>query len=72
MGNSFLHRILLVLILTGSLVVSAQTTITSWVSQGSDDAEERFSDGNVDLGSTDLELGSDSGTAQIVGHRRGQ
>lgn len=53
-------------------MVSAQTTITSWVSQGSDDAEERFSDGNVDLGSTDLELGSDSGTAQIVGHRRGQ
>ncbi len=39
------------------------------VSRGNDDAEERVSDGNMYLTSSDLELISDGGTAQIVGIR---
>jgi hypothetical protein len=39
------------------------------VSQSSDDAEERVSDGNMYLTSSDLELISDGGTAQLVGIR---
>ncbi len=50
-------------------IASAQTTITSQVAQGNDDAEERVSNGNMDLGSSDLELTSDGGTNQYVGIR---
>jgi hypothetical protein len=39
------------------------------ISANNDDAEERISDGNVDRGSTDLELGEDGTTPQIVGLR---
>lgn len=51
------------------VATSAQTTLTSQIDQASDDAEERFSDGSMSLGSTDLELGSDSGNAQIMAVR---
>lgn len=69
MGNSSLYKILLVLLLGGSLISSAQTTIASQVSQGSDDAEERLSDGSVGLTSTDLEITSDGANNQLVGIR---
>ncbi len=70
MRSSYAHKIILsILFLTVSVAVSAQVTSTSQVSQASDDAEERSSNGNVDLGSTDLELGSDGGNAQIAGLR---
>jgi len=70
MGNSSLHKILLfTLFLMGAMVLSAQTTITSQVAQDNDDAEERVSNGNMSLGSSDLELISDGGTNQLVGIR---
>ena len=50
-------------------IASAQTTITSQVSQDNDDAEEQVSNGNMDRGSSDLELTSDGGTNQLVGVR---
>ncbi|MEG3659902.1 Calx-beta domain-containing protein [Arenibacter palladensis] len=46
-----------------------QTTITSQVSNDNDDAEERVSDGDMDRGSSDLELTSDGNTNQLVGIR---
>ncbi|WP_273567703.1 GEVED domain-containing protein [Maribacter halichondriae] len=46
-----------------------QTTITSQVSQGSDDAEERVSNGNTIINSSDLELTSDGSNNQLVGIR---
>jgi hypothetical protein len=51
------------------IFANAQTTITSQVSQDNDDAEEQVSNGNIDLGSSDLELTSDGGTNQLVGIR---
>jgi hypothetical protein len=39
------------------------------VAGGSDDAEERISNGAVNLGSSDLELVTDGGTVQMVGLR---
>ena len=67
MGNSSLHKILFGLLMVFVGIASAQTTITSQVAQGNDDAEERVSNGNMDLGS--LELTSDGGTNQYVGVR---
>ena len=46
-----------------------QTTVTSQVSNDRDDAEERVSNGNVDRGSSDLELIRDGGNDQLVGVR---
>lgn len=48
---------------------AAQTTVTSQVSTGNDDAEQRISTGAIDLTSTDLELTSDGGNNQYVGMR---
>lgn len=48
-----------------------QITITSQVSQSSDDAEELVSNGSMSLTSSDLELTSDGGTNQLVGIRFG-
>ncbi len=53
----------------GNNCISAPTTVSSRVNTGSDDAEEKISDGKVGLGSSDLELGYDGSTAQIVGMR---
>lgn len=47
----------------------AQTTTTYQVLQSYDDAEERVSNGNMSLTSSDLELTSDGGTNQLVGIR---
>tara|TARA_R110002049_G_scaffold290183_1_gene473486 strand:- start:137 stop:4750 length:4614 start_codon:yes stop_codon:yes gene_type:complete len=46
-----------------------QITVTSQVSNDRDDAEERVSNGNVDRGSSDLELIRDGGNDQLVGVR---
>ncbi len=65
-----LLRIMLSLLLLGSCtLMSAQTTITTQVSTGNDDAEEEVSNGNIDLGSSDLEIISEGGTDQLVGIR---
>ncbi|MCK0147291.1 GEVED domain-containing protein [Arenibacter sp. F26102] len=64
-----LHKILFGLLMILAGIASAQTTITSQVAQGNDDAEEQVSNGNMDLGSSDLELTSDGGTNQYVGIR---
>ncbi|MDX1431660.1 MAG: PilC/PilY family type IV pilus protein [Gammaproteobacteria bacterium] len=45
------------------------TLVTVRVSNNGDDAEERISDGDVDAGSSDLELGRDGGDEQIVAVR---
>lgn len=69
MQFTVLNKILigLLVILVGT--ASAQTTITSQVAQGNDDAEEQVSNGNMDLGSSDLELTYEGGTNQLVGIR---
>ncbi|MBC8770607.1 immunoglobulin domain-containing protein [Arenibacter sp. BSSL-BM3] len=64
-----LHKILFGFLMVFAGIASAQTTITSQVAQGNDDAEEQVSNGNMDLGSSDLELTSDGGTNQFVGIR---
>jgi hypothetical protein len=65
-----LLRIMLTLLLLGSCtLMSAQTTITTQVASANDDAEEEVSNGNMDLGSSDLELTRDGGTYQLVGMR---
>ncbi|MDT7827811.1 LamG-like jellyroll fold domain-containing protein [Pricia sp. S334] len=70
MGNSYIHKAyLFALLLIVTQVLAAQVTITSQVSRNSDDAEERISNANVSLNSTDLELGSDNGSDQIVAFR---
>ena len=61
--------LLVLVFITTSLHVQGQTTITSQVSQSSDDAEERVSNGNVNLTSSDLELTSDGSNNQLVGIR---
>ncbi|MBT8132551.1 MAG: DUF11 domain-containing protein, partial [Gammaproteobacteria bacterium] len=48
---------------------AAAVTVTSQVSANNDDAEERISDGDMDRGSSDLELVFDGGTEQLVGVR---
>ena len=45
------------------------TIVEARVATGNDDAEERLSNGNVNLTSTDLELISDGSNAQLVGMR---
>ncbi|MGB5538984.1 MAG: DNRLRE domain-containing protein, partial [Gammaproteobacteria bacterium] len=45
------------------------TIVEVRVATGNDDAEERVSSGNIDLTSSDLELISDGGNAQLVGMR---
>ena len=62
------HYGLLLFFVLISLRVSAQTTITSQVSNDDDDAEERVSNGEVDVNSSDLELIRD-GNDQLVGLR---
>jgi type IX secretion system substrate protein len=47
----------------------AGNTFSKRISNNSDDAEERISNGNVTRGSTDLELGFDGPNQQIVGMR---
>ncbi len=69
MEQKNLHKILLFLLLFGAYFASAQTTITSQVSQSSDDAEERISNGNISLTSSDLELTSDGSNNQLIGIR---
>ncbi|RTE51706.1 hypothetical protein EHW67_19910 [Arenibacter aquaticus] len=64
-----LNKILFGLLVFLVGMASAQTTITSQVSQGNDDAEEQLSNGSMDLGSSDLELTMDGGTNQLVGIR---
>ena len=56
-------------ILTSTFVVSAQTTITSQVSSGKYDAEERLSSRNMGLTSSDLEITSDGSNNQFIGIR---
>ena len=68
-GKNLLFFIFLFSIVIGTLGVTAQTTVTSRIVQASDDAEELFSDGSIDLNSSDLELGSDGGDVQIIGMR---
>ncbi|WP_072863272.1 Calx-beta domain-containing protein [Arenibacter palladensis] len=46
-----------------------QTTVTSQVSNDNDDAEERVSNGDMDRGSSDLELIRDGSNDQLVGIR---
>jgi hypothetical protein len=48
---------------------AASNMITSQVTSSSDDAEEYVSSGGMDLNSSDLELGADSGVNQWVGMR---
>ena len=67
--QNILDKILLYLMLSMTLAATAQTTITSQVSSDNNDAEEELSNGNMDLGSSDLELTSDGGTNQLVGIR---
>ena len=55
--------------LLSTVLVSAQTTITSQVSVWTDDAEERLSTGAVGVSSSDLELISDNGSNQLIGIR---
>ncbi|MGB5553697.1 MAG: GEVED domain-containing protein, partial [Flavobacteriaceae bacterium] len=69
MPRNLLLKTTLILLLGAGTIAKAQTTITTQVSQGSDDAEERVSNGNMDLTSSDLELTSDGGTNQLVGIR---
>ncbi len=69
MYSHLLRKIVLFLFLGSCIFVNAQTTITSQVSTGNDDAEERVSDGNMGLTSSDLELTSDGGTNQLIGIR---
>ena len=69
MRNMTLRIIIFSFFLLNVGLASAQTTITSQVAQDNDDAEERLSNGNMDLGSSDLELTSDGGTNQFVGIR---
>jgi len=47
----------------------SQKTVVASVAASSDDAEERKSNKRMDVGSTDLELGSDWGGPQMVGMR---
>lgn len=66
--------IYLVILLCGVFITSstfAQVTITSVVSNGNDDSEERLSDGAIDITSSDLELIDDNGLHenQLVGIR---
>jgi len=63
------HKIALLLMLASCLSLQGQTTITSQVSSGNDDAEERVSDGSMDLTSSDLEIISDGGSDQLIGIR---
>ncbi len=69
MPSKLLQKIAIFLFLCSCFFVKAQTTITTQVSQGNDDAEERVSNGNMSLTSSDLELISDGGTNQLVGIR---
>ena len=69
MHGSLVHKLLLCFCLTACIFMQAQTTITSQVAQDNDDAEEEVSNGNMDLGSSDLEITSDGGTNQLVGLR---
>ena len=50
-------------------IASAQTTITKYVVTDSDDAEEKVSNGAMDLGSSDLRLILDGSYVQLVGVR---
>ena len=52
---------------TPTAVVS--TAVSSRVNSSSDDAEERISNGRIDLTSSDLELGADGSNLQIVAMR---
>ncbi|WP_281540816.1 GEVED domain-containing protein [Maribacter aestuarii] len=69
MYRSLLVKIILFLCLGTCMYSGAQTTISSQVSQGSDDAEERISSGNISLTSSDLEITSDGANNQLVGIR---
>ena len=69
MTGNLLFKFILCLCLGAGIFANGQTTITSQVGQDNDDAEERVSNGNMDLGSSDLELTSDGGTNQYVGLR---
>ncbi|MCG2462926.1 immunoglobulin domain-containing protein [Flavobacteriaceae bacterium F89] len=62
------HFGLLLIWLLFSISATAQTTITSQISNDDDDAEERVSNGEVDVNSSDLELIRD-GNDQLVGVR---
>jgi len=50
-------------------VTASPIVITSQVVSSADDAEETISGGSMDLTSSDLELGADGGTTQLVGMR---
>ncbi|MDX1364609.1 hypothetical protein [Arenibacter latericius] len=67
------HKLKLALTLFVNLLFIAigtsQTTITSRIASDNDDAEERLSDGFVNLTSSDLELISDGSTGQLIGLR---
>ena len=47
----------------------SSSTITSQVSSSTDDAEEVISNASMNISSSDLELGADAGTNQLVGMR---
>ncbi|MFC2116410.1 T9SS type A sorting domain-containing protein [Bacteroidota bacterium] len=76
MKSKFYNRLTMVLatILMFTFIASSQTTINVLIAEDEDDAEEvlhltRSITGDVDLLSSDLELGHDGGYAQAVGLR---
>lgn len=52
-----------------AFVANSQTTISRQVITDNDDAEQKISDGNVNVGSNDLQLTMDGSNNQIVGIR---
>lgn len=67
-SGSALRQLLCLLVLASSALASA-ATLTVQVNTNNDDAEENITSNAMNLGSSDLELGSEDGIEQLVGLR---